>query len=182
MFLRKATWTPLDYKATSSHHLEMTHEAQPSPHKTAQPLSLACLPSGPSLTVMSTLPPQGPGARARTIFPGDASIFDPGHGNLWRPLYPRPPSGDPSNSSGYLHPAQLLETGLSCLPYPTLFLLRSRLALSLPFSFIITPSMEKLLAAGQRQGCPQRRFPSWNISPLLRCSSTWTSPHRFRDK
>lgn len=90
--------------------------------------------------------------------------------------------GIPVASSGYLHPAQLLETGLSCLPYPTLFLLRSRLALSLPFSFIITPSMEKLLAAGQRQGCPQRRFPSWNISPLLRCSSTWTSPHRFRDK
>lgn len=91
--------------------------------------------------------------------------------------------GIPAVSPGYLHPARLLETGLSCLPDPTLFLLRSQLALCLsPFSIIIIPSMEKLLAAGQRQGCPQRHFPSWNTPPLLRCSSTWTSPHRFHDK
>lgn len=59
--------------------------------------------------------------------------------------------GIPAASPGYLHPAQFLETGCSCLPYPTLFLLRSQLALCLsPFSIIIMPSMEKLLAAGQR--------------------------------
>lgn len=39
--------------------------------------------------------------------------------------------GIPVASSGYLHPVQLLETGLSCLVRPTLFLLRSRLALCL---------------------------------------------------
>lgn len=36
------------------------------------------LPSGPCQTMMSTAPPQGPGVRAKTIFPDEASIFDPG--------------------------------------------------------------------------------------------------------
>lgn len=81
--------------------------------------------------MMSTTPPQGPGVRAETIFPGGASIFDPGHEALWRPLFYHPASEDPSSHSGYLHPSQLLESGFSCLLYPTLFLLRSQLALSL---------------------------------------------------
>lgn len=135
VFLRKATWTPLDYKATSSHHLEMTHEAQPSPHKTAQPLSPACLPSGPSRTVMSTLPPQGPGASFPVKFPSLTLDMK----TCGDPFTTTQLLGIPVASSGYLHPVQRLETGLSCLPYPTLFLLRSRLALSLPSALLLLP-------------------------------------------
>lgn len=179
MFLRKAAWTPLSYKATFSHYLGMTYEAHPSPHKTAQPLSPTCLPSGPCLTMMSTTPPQGPGVRAKTIFPGGASVFDPGT-NLWRPLYYHPTSGDPSSqlwlSTSCAAPRN--RALLSGLPHP-LPAEVTACSLSLSFSVIIIPSMEKLLAADQRQGCPQRHFPSRNIPPLLRCSSTWTSPHRF---
>lgn len=75
--------------------------------------------------------------------------------------------GIPAASPSYLHPAKVLETGLFCLPYPTLFLLRSQLAFCLsPLALLLFLQWKKLLAAGQRQGCPQRHFPSWNTPPV----------------
>lgn len=63
--------------------------------------------------------------------------------------------GTAAASPGYLHPAQLLERGLSCLPYPTLFLLRSQIALSLsPFSIIIILSVEKPVGCWPEAGLP----------------------------
>lgn len=60
--------------------------------------------------------------------------------------------GIPAASPGYLHPAQLLETGLFCLPHPALFLLRSQLAFCLsPLALLLFLQWKncQLLARGR---------------------------------
>lgn len=92
-------------------------------------------PSLPALWALSDhnlyYPTTGARSESQNHLPWWSFYLRPWARNLGDPSITRQLLGIPVASSGYLHPVQLLQTGLSCLLCPTLFLLRSQLALCL---------------------------------------------------